>query len=158
MAIRLRRMRYCGYHDAGARLLVILCIRLRLLRPVRFVVDIGAWCVIGLKRGCGLYRRVVYEFVSGQAPPFKIQGPNLALRDGQGFRMRFLFSPAAKGVESGVKGRQIRRPFHSDCDLLRSLNLGEMAGETRTPTSGHSTKGRLDHVTSQNQPANFPPV
>ena len=27
-------------------------------------------------------------------------------------------SLGAKGVESGVKGRQIRRPFHSDCDLL----------------------------------------
>ena len=29
----------------------------------------------------------------------------------QGFRIRPLFSADAKGVESGVKGRQIRRPF-----------------------------------------------
>ena len=48
-------------------------------------------------------------------------GPNLALRDGRGFRIRPLFGAGAKGVESGVKGRQIRRPFHSDCDLLRRL-------------------------------------
>jgi hypothetical protein len=50
-------------------------------------------------------------------------GPNLALRDGQGFRIRPLFSVGAKGAESGVKGRQIRRPFHSDCVLPRSLNM-----------------------------------
>jgi hypothetical protein len=51
--------------------------------------------------------------------PVQSSGPNLALRDEQGFRIRPLFSAGAKGVESGVKGRQIRRPFHSDCDLLR---------------------------------------
>jgi hypothetical protein len=56
--------------------------------------------------------------------PAQSSGPNLALRDGQGFRIKPLFSAGAKGVESGVKGRQIRRPFHSDCDLLRSLNPG----------------------------------
>jgi hypothetical protein len=55
---------------------------------------------------------------------FKVRqklGPNLALRDGQGFRIRLLFSAGAKGAESGVKGRQIRRPFHSDYDLLRRI-------------------------------------
>ena len=36
------------------------------------------------------------------------------LRDGQGFRIRPLFRAGAKGAESGVKGRQIRRPFYSD--------------------------------------------
>jgi hypothetical protein len=45
---------------------------------------------------------------------FKVRqklGLNLALRDGQGFGIRPLFSASAKGTESGVKGRQIRRPF-----------------------------------------------
>src|SRR5277367_6364130 len=35
--------------------------------------------------------------------------PNLASRDGQGFGIRPLFSVGAKGTESGIKGRQIRR-------------------------------------------------
>jgi hypothetical protein len=35
---------------------------------------------------------------------------------------RPLFSAGAKGAESGVKGRQIQRPFHSDCDP--NPNLG----------------------------------
>jgi hypothetical protein len=50
-------------------------------------------------------------------------------------------SLGAKGVESGVKGRQIRRPFHSDCDLLRMHNPGKKAAETRSsqaPTSDRS--------------------
>ena len=37
----------------------------------------------------------------------------------QGFRIRPLFSAGAKGVESGVKGRQIQRPFHSHVQFLR---------------------------------------
>ena len=41
-------------------------------------------------------------------------------------------SLGAKGVESGVKGRQIRRPFHSDCDLPRMHNPSEKAAETRS--------------------------
>ena len=49
----------------------------------------------------------------------------MALRDGQGFTIRPLFSAGAKGVESGVKGRQIRRPFHSDYDLLRIKRMIE---------------------------------
>jgi hypothetical protein len=50
-------------------------------------------------------------------------------------------SLGAKGVESGVKGRQIRRPFHSDCDLLRSLNvkgngrLNQLPVSRRPPTA-----------------------
>jgi hypothetical protein len=44
------------------------------------------------------------------------------LRDGQGLGIRPLYSVSAKGAESGVKGRQIRRPFHSDYDLLRTRN------------------------------------
>ena len=44
--------------------------------------------------------------------PYKVL--NLALTDGQGFGIRPLFGAGAKGVESGVKGRQIQRPFHSD--------------------------------------------
>jgi len=52
--------------------------------------------------------------------PFKVQEPNLALRDGQGFGIRPLSNAGAKGAESGGNGRQIRRPFHSDCDLPRS--------------------------------------
>jgi hypothetical protein len=55
--------------------------------------------------------------------PAQSSGPNLALRDGQGFRIRPLFSAGAKGVESGVKERQNRRPFHSECDLLRLISL-----------------------------------
>jgi hypothetical protein len=54
--------------------------------------------------------------------PVQSSRPNLALRDEQGFRIRPLFSAGAKGAENSVKGRQIRRPFHSDCDLLRSYN------------------------------------
>ena len=41
-------------------------------------------------------------------------------------------SLGAKGVESGVKGRQIRCPFHSDYVLLRIHNLGEKGAETRS--------------------------
>ena len=43
---------------------------------------------------------------------YKVQ--KLGPRDGQGFGIKPLFSVGAKGAESGVKGRQIRRPFHSD--------------------------------------------
>ena len=46
-------------------------------------------------------------------------GPNLAPQDGQGFRIRPLFSVGAKGAESSDKRRQIRRPFHSDVRILR---------------------------------------
>ena len=65
--------------------------------------------------------------------PVQSSGPNLALRDGQGLRMRPLFSAGAKGVESGVKGRQIRRPFHSDCDLPRKNLIAVIL-----PASHHS--------------------
>jgi hypothetical protein len=53
-----------------------------------------------------------------QAPPFKVPGP----REGQGFRIRPLFSAGAKGAESGGNLRSYRRPFHSDCDLLRRVD------------------------------------
>jgi len=50
-------------------------------------------------------------------------------------------SLGAKGVESGVKGRQIRRPFHSDCDLLRRLRhrlLRQCVTVPRKPTPAKS--------------------
>ena len=68
---------------------------------------------------------------SKMGSPCKVQSSpkvraNLALRDGQVFGIRPLFGAGAKGVERGVKGRQIWRPLHSDYVLLRSLNLSEM--------------------------------
>jgi hypothetical protein len=67
--------------------------------------------------------------------PAQSSRPNLALRDGQGFRIKPLFSAGAKEVESGVKERQIRRPFHSDCDLLRSQRT---SGTSMTLRSGRN--------------------
>jgi hypothetical protein len=50
-----------------------------------------------------------------------VQRPKLAPRDGQEFGIQPLLSVGAKGAEKGGKGRQIRRPFHSDAHLFRSL-------------------------------------
>jgi hypothetical protein len=37
----------------------------------------------------------------------------------EGFRIRPLSSVGAKGAESGIKRRQIRRPFHPDVQIPR---------------------------------------
>jgi hypothetical protein len=52
-------------------------------------------------------------------------------------------SLGAKGVESGVKGRQIRRPFHSDCDLLRRLRHRLIRQRVTVPRKSTPAKSLL---------------
>jgi hypothetical protein len=57
--------------------------------------------------------------------PKRAPRPNLAPREG--FRIRPLSSVGAKGAESGGKRRQIRRPFHPDVQIPRTIRVKRVA-------------------------------
>jgi hypothetical protein len=83
--------------------------------------------------------------------PVQSSGPNLALRDGQGFRIRPLFSACAKGAESGVKGRQIvtfsevyLRTLAGDTQLKKVIEVTLWPGfRTKTGVSVSQTSATL---------------